>query len=516
MARKGKILIMSPNLKGVKGGVNRIQPSLGVGYLAAVLEREGHEVHIRDTALEGHGNEVLLEDGKTIMRGESDAEIAKYVSSLGPDIVGISVLFSNLAEHAHKIAKIVKETDPDIKVVMGGNHITNSARDYIYALTPGNEDSNLGRIFSDMEDRNIDYAMAGECDFQFAELVDALLNKKDPKNIAGLVYRKPGCGTPDANVTVNPNFSDRPDIRRLPHPARHLMNMEGYFKIDLFHSTKSHSERVLNVMAARGCPEKCAFCTTPSTWGNRIRWRDPLDIYEEIVSCVERYGIGEIQFEDDTLTSSKAHIMDLCELMEPLGIPWCTPNGTKVNYYMEHQLEMFRRMAKAGCYQVTFGCESGVQRVLDRIVRKNLRIEQIPRAIDNAKKAGLLVHTFWIVGFPGETRREMEETVEFAARAGADSYSISTFSPLPGTPIYRQVVKENLWWDPEVRTKDMLFRNSLIRVDEFSGPEEFQAWVDEKNAHLNGLLEEKDPERAKWVRESNARRLRHEAKFKYT
>jgi len=507
---------MSPNLKGVKGGVNRIQPSLGLGYLAAVLEREGHEVHIRDTALEGHDNELLLKDGKTIMRGESDAEIGKYVLSLGPDIVGISILFSNLAEHAHRIAKIVKEVDPGIKVVMGGNHITNSARDYIYALTPGNEDSNLERTFSDMEDRNVDYAMAGECDFQFAELVNALLNKEDPKKIAGLVYRRKENGASEGNVAVNPNFSERPDMGKLPHPARHLMNMEGYFKIDLFHSTKSHSERVLNVMAARGCPEKCTFCTTPSMWGNRIRWRDPRDIYEEISSCVERYNIGEIQFEDDTLTSSKAHMMALCDLMEPLGIPWCTPNGTKINYYMKHQPEMFGRMVKAGCYQITFGCESGVQRVLDQIIRKNLRTEQIPRAIDNAKKAGLLVHTFWIVGFPGETRDEMERTIEFASMSGADSFSVSTYSPLPGTSIYRKVMKERLWWDPDVRTKDMLFRNSLIRVDGFDNPEEFQTWIDEKNAYLNDLLEKKDPERAKWVRASKARRLRHEAKFKYT
>ena len=188
MTKKGRVLLISPNLKGMKGGINRIQPSLGIGYLAAVLEKEGHEVFVRDTALEGHDNEVVLKDGRTIVIGEPDESIANYIASINPDIVGISVLFSNLAEHAHTIAGIVKEVSSGSKVILGGNHISNAALDYLYALA--NKDSNLKRTLCDMEDYNIDYAIAGESDFQFAILVNALINGQDTTNIEGLIYRK--------------------------------------------------------------------------------------------------------------------------------------------------------------------------------------------------------------------------------------------------------------------------------------------------------------------------------------
>ncbi|QPJ64473.1 MAG: radical SAM protein [Candidatus Nitrohelix vancouverensis] len=491
--KKGRILLISPNLRGVDGGINRIQPGLGVGYLAAVLEREGHEVYIRDTALEGHSNKILQPDGQTILIGETDEQIASFISDLKPDIVGISVLFSNLAEHAHTVARIIKEVNPAIHVVMGGNHTTNATSDYEFSMVPGNDGFEVFRASHDIEDPNIDYAMAGECDFAFAELVQALLEGSSPNAISGLIYHK------DGRIVVNPR-PPRADITKLPHPARHLMNMEGYFKIGLFHSTKSLSSRVLNVMASRGCPEVCTFCTTPEMWGAKVRWREPQDIFEEIRSGIEQFGIEEVQFEDDTLTANRPHLMELCDLIEPLEIPWCTPNGTKVNYHLKKQPSMFRRMKEAGCYQITLACETGVQRIMDDVIKKNLLLEEIQPAIENAKGAGLLVHTFWIVGFPGETREEMERTIEFASHSGADSYTISILNPLPGTPNYRHVVKNNLWWDPNRGIRDMLFRNSLIQTDGFSSSDEFQGWVNKQNIYLNGLVAINNPERAALVR----------------
>lgn len=495
MTKQGKVLLMTPNLKGIKGGVNRIQPSLGIGYLAAVLLRDGHEVHVRDTALEGYDNQVPLEDGRTLVIGQSDKEIADYVVDIGPDIVGISVLFSNLAGHAHDIARIVKEVKPDAYVIVGGNHISNAAKDYAYARIKGNKGSVLEQtLIQEMLDANIDYAMSGEADFEFAKLVDRLLNVQEPIDVKNLFYRENG----GIEFTSPPptRIDKRFGLENLPHPARHLFDMEHYFSVDAFHSAQSSSDRVLNVMASRGCPEVCTFCTTPDMWGSKVRWRNPQDIIKEIKDGVEAYKIGEIQFEDDTLTANYRLLTELCDLLEPLGVPWCTPNGTKVNYHMRLQPEMYRRMKESGCYQITLACETGVQRVMDEVIGKKLNVDQIKPAIENAKKAGMFVHTFWIAGYPGETREEMGETIRFAAESGADSYSVSILSPLPGTPIYRQVIEQNLWW-PEVRgIQDMTYRTSLVRVDGFSGPKEFERWVEQQNRYLRGLLEQRDPTRA--------------------
>jgi radical SAM superfamily enzyme YgiQ (UPF0313 family) len=492
MSKKGKILLISPNLKGIQGGINRIQPGLGIGYLAAVLEQNGHEVYVRDTALEGHNNVQILDSKKTIEIGESDDAISNYISQLNPDIIGISVLFSNLADHAYQVSKIAKKVNPKIHVILGGNHVTNAISDYNYGISSNADTSQFENPLSDIDGKNIDYLMVGESEYQFLDLVNALMNNKNPDGLSGLVSRKKGA----YGMVVNSNKSST-NLKDLPHPARHLMNMEGYFKIGLFHSTKSHSNRVLNVMASRGCPEVCSFCTTPEMWGTQVRWRDPQDIFEEIKNGIDQLGIGEVQFEDDTLTANRPHLMELCDLIEPLGIPWCTPNGTKLNYHMKQQPDMFKRMQLSGCYQITFAAETGVQRVMDAIVKKKLLIEQIKPAIENAKEAGMLVHTFWIVGFPGETREEMEKTIEFAAGSGADSYSVAILTPLPGTPVFRKVVENNLWWDSTRGIKDMLYRNSLIKVDGFKSSEEFQKWVNEQNYSLNSLLEKNDPQRAK-------------------
>ena len=171
-------------------------------------------------------------------------------------------------------------------------------------------------------------------------------------------------------------------------------------------------------MASRGCPEKCTFCTTPEMWGSKVRWRDTEDIAREIREAKAKYNIGEIQFEDDTITARKKNLLELCTELEKIGLPWCTPNGTKTNYHLATQPEMYKAMADAGCYQITLACESGVQRILDDVINKRLPRETIYPSIENAKKAGMLVHTFWILGFPGETYEEMQRTIKFAFNSG--------------------------------------------------------------------------------------------------
>ena len=126
---------------------------------------------------------------------------------------------------------------------------------------------------------------------------------------------------------------------------------------------------------------------------------------------------------------------------------------------------------------------------------EKLKLCEIATAVENAKKAGLFVHTFWIAGFPGETRDDIEETMTFAASIGADSYSVSILSPLPGTLVYREVVEKQLWWPQVSGLENMTFRSSLIKVDGFDGPEAFESWVDTHNIRLNELLLKKDPER---------------------
>ena len=131
--KKAKVLLVAPNMVGMSDGLNRIQPSLGLMLIASVLLDNGHDVRIHDTGLAGWDNRKQIEpikDPKKIEIGQSDEEIKKYIRDYSPDIVAISVLFSNFLDSAHSVARIAKEVNKNITVILGGNHISNSVIDY--------------------------------------------------------------------------------------------------------------------------------------------------------------------------------------------------------------------------------------------------------------------------------------------------------------------------------------------------------------------------------------------------
>jgi len=488
--KKAKVLLLGPNLKGMQHGLNRIQPPLGLMLSASVMRSEGHQVKIHDTALEGWSNRVPINNGMAMI-GQSDNEIAKLIEDYQPDIVGISALFSNLMDSAHNVASIVKKVNNDIFVILGGNHISSSVRDYEYALIA--RDKLFHASIPDLEDKNIDFAMFGEVEFEFAKLVNLLVNKESLDGVRGLIYR---------NHQANKYYISKPpkqilDLDLLPLPARDIVNMEGYFDIGAFHSPKSKSKRVLSLMASRGCPEKCRFCTTPDMWGAKVRWRSTANIITEIKNNISDFNIGELQFEDDTITARRTNLLELCSELEKIGLPWCTPNGVKADYHASYQQEMFKAMYDSGCYQITLACETGVQSVMDNIINKKLEIESLRPAIENAKKSGMLVHTFWILGFPGETYENIQQTVDFAMKSGADSYSFAILSPLPGTPIFREVIKNNLFWEG-TDINDLMYRSSLIKVDGFDCAEQFEQFVTQVNVDANNMLLTNDPERFRY------------------
>ena len=187
--KKAKVLLISPNIVGSKNGINRLYPGMGIACLASQLRKAGHQVIVRDTALEGWKNEKPLENNEnSIIIGESDDQIAEYVRSVDPDIVGISFIFSSSLDSVKNTAKIVKSVNPKIPVVIGGNHVTNVVKDYYYALDNKLQDSLFEYFFrSDICDENIDYAVLGEGDFVFVELVERLINKQDVTGINNLI-----------------------------------------------------------------------------------------------------------------------------------------------------------------------------------------------------------------------------------------------------------------------------------------------------------------------------------------
>jgi len=152
--KKAKVLLIAPNMVGMSDGLNRIQPSLGLMLIASTLLEHGHDVKIHDTGLAGWNNRRLInptKDPKKIEIGQSDEDIKKYIQDYSPNIIAISVLFSNFLDSAHTVARIAKEVNKNITVILGGNHITNSVIDYGFSKDPK---SNLHDYIPDLEEAN--------------------------------------------------------------------------------------------------------------------------------------------------------------------------------------------------------------------------------------------------------------------------------------------------------------------------------------------------------------------------
>lgn len=482
-----RIALISPNMLGTVDGVNRIAPGHGIAIIGAMLRQAGHEVFIRDTALEGYENRDVL-FGNTCRIGESDEHIKAWIEEISPDYLGVSVPFSSMITHAVRCTALAKEVDASIVTMLGGSHVNGAVNALVaygdssvvdFIRTPGNG----------IPSKTVDFLTHGECEEAIVEFIGDHSNGQDYTSCPGVVY-----WDDNSRLYVNPRPTPIADLDALPDEARDLMNLQKYWDIGLFHSAKGDASSY-NVLATRGCPEQCAFCSTSFTFGRKVRWRDPEKIYREILQYKELYGITEIQFDDDNITANYSQLMRLTGYLKRLGLKWCTPNGVKVNYHLGKQREMLQAMKDSGCYQITFAVESGVQRILDDVIHKNLKLDVVKPTIQTAIDVGMFVHTFFIVGFPGETREEIEKTVAFAEESGADSFSLAIFTPLPGTYLYDKVRRENLWWDGEQVADDYLFTRSQIRVDGFSSAEELETWVEDANVHLNSLLAKRDPAR---------------------
>ena len=200
-----KVLLISPNVLGLRDGINRIQPGLGIMYIAAVLEERGFQVSIRDTAVEGYDRKVDSSIHPSVMMiGESEDSIRNFIDDYSPDMIGISVLFYNQAPQIHTIARLARSYNPKMPVVIGGNQVSEK-----YAEL--------------MKDANIDFAMINECDLNFADFVEAYFSNRDYMKTPGLVHRT------NSGLSVNNPNKRVQDLDGLPFPARHLVNMEKYF-----------------------------------------------------------------------------------------------------------------------------------------------------------------------------------------------------------------------------------------------------------------------------------------------
>ncbi|MBL7206661.1 MAG: cobalamin-dependent protein [Candidatus Aenigmarchaeota archaeon] len=426
---------------GERGGKLAVHP-IGIAYIAAVLEKNGYEVKILDALVEGYENEEPVRDchsGKIIRYGLSYKEIKYRIQEFNPDVVGISCLQSTRHIEAHKVCSIAKEVNPNIIVLIGGGHPT--------ALPK-----------TTLKDKNIDYVVIGEGEHTTLELLKALENKNSLKEINGIGYKE------NEKIIIQPKIKWIENLNELPMPTWHLLPMEKYMEIGMSPGRMLKNRRWVTMYTSRGCPNSCSYCPANKVWGNRFRWRSPESIITEMEFLIKEYGIKEFQFEDSNMTVDKKRMMKFCDeiIKRNLDISWSMPHGTAIGTLDE---ELLRKMKDSGCYALYLAIESAEQEILNS-VSKPLKITEVRPVIEMCKKIGFHLIGYFMLGFPGETMKNINNTIDFAESLDLDGVSFFISTPLPGTVFYREC-KEKGYLRKGFKFEDARYGVGNIVTEEF-------------------------------------------------
>ena len=412
-------LINPPRIHPKLWGKPSVFQPLDIAYVAALLEKQ-HEVLIIDAPTEGWENLEEI-DATKYRQGLSNEEIATKVKHWSPRVVGVTVPFSGWWKSTYELISAVKSINQDIIIVVLGLHP--SARPKECLANP-----------------NVDFVVIGEPEQTMFELVDVL----EQKNLEGIEKVK-GIGfVKNGKTVITPLRPPIEDLDSLPFPARHLLPMDKYFEAVKETPLRGEIRKPWVMMiTSRGCPYDCVFCSIHNVMGKKWRGRSPQNVVDEINQLVHTYKIKQIDFYDDNMTLNKKRMETICDLIvkEGLDIEWYTPNGVRADTLDENLL---KKMKASGCKKIRIAPESGVQNVLDKIVKKNLNLKDVEKAVVLSKKVGIKVGCFFVMGLIGETKEDINETIRYAYKLkslGADRFYFSVAMPVYGTELYEQAKK---------------------------------------------------------------------------
>ncbi|MBI5892615.1 MAG: cobalamin B12-binding domain-containing protein [Deltaproteobacteria bacterium] len=434
-----RILLIQPNMKVATSGQRIVYPPLGIMYIASVLEQKGYKVRILDCHAEGLDRDVDMIDGYVDVGIPMD-DVRKRIQEFRPDCVGISCNFSVMVASMNETAKLVKELFPKTAVIVGGNHASSMPEEV-------------------MENPCVDYVMVGESELTFPMLLNKIDQGIGFESVPGLVWRK------DSGLIKNPPGGYIKDLDSLPMPAWHLFPYEKYSRTYKPHTvTWGKPEAMPSILTSRGCAGTCIFCSVHKTMGRKFRARNLDKVFEEIRFLVDKYHISKLMIVDDNFTHDRKRTKQFCDEFKKynFGIEiyfqvlalWCMDE------------ELIDKLYDIGCTHMGFALESGVQEVLTNIVKKPLKLDRAMELLRYAKQKGIHLTGTFVIGFPGETKKDIQRSLYMANYSGLfDSREIYIATPLPGSEMFDICKKNNLFVDnfsysrvevvkPNITTKD--------------------------------------------------------------
>ncbi len=381
-------------------------PAVGLGYIGAVLKKEGYDASVHDMYFQS-----WQEVEATIKKGE-------------PQIVGITCLTEG-RQNAFKLARLIKSINSQIKVVLGGHHAT-----YMWEQV--------------LKNYQVDVIVIGEGEITFLELVKALEKGSDLNGVKGIAFRENG------RLIKTPRRPEISDLDQVPYPLYRHFDFESYpnYRLKMAFEKRAADDmgRYISIVTSRGCPANCLFCSTSNFWGRKWRPRSAENVLDEIEMLYKDYNARYINFADDAFTVDPERVIAICKgiVKRKLNIVWdCT---TRVNFVSGEMLEWMKR---SGCFFLSFGIESGCTSILKNI-NKRITIPQIETAFKLAKKAGLRTVAFIMVGNPGENEASIKETAALLDVIKPWQTGVVVTMVFPGTALYdlakqRGFIDDDYW-----------------------------------------------------------------------
>lgn len=378
------------------GSVGGHLPPLGLACIGSFLRKNGFSVSIIDAPAMNMGIEDIIKKIKTTKS------------------IGISSITSTF-HLAVLLAEKIKEIYLDKLIIIGGHHATILSEeimrenDCFDILVYGEGEGTCLEIMEQFKKNDFDKN-------QF------LSNTQILKDIKGIVFREKN------EIIKNPHREHIENLDVLPYPAWDLLPMDKYIPLPNQYKRKP----VVSMVVIRGCPYHCTFCSSSAMFGRKIRAHSPKRVVEQIKYVIDKFGAKEISFWDDMMTVNKNWMNELCDMLidQKIDITWtCYSRVDAVNR------KNLQKMADAGCWNIFYGYESGVQELLNNI-KKGITIQQIRDANKWTKESGIEVRASFMIALPGETPQLAQKTIDFAIGLEPEYAQFSITTPYPKTELY--------------------------------------------------------------------------------
>ena len=449
MAKTDIILIdPSPNRPGTIASPKKAGclPHLGLLSIAAVLEKEEYSVKYIDARA----------------LGLNIHECCNEVVKQRPRYVGITSITPTIS-NAASLAEAIK-AELDVPIILGGVHVT--------ALPEVTMETY----------RQFDVAIIGEGEETIVELLKTIDGGESLDNVDGLVYRQ------GERVLTTKHREMIKDLDTLPLPAWHLLpDITKYYQQNYAGANRLPSN---HVMTSRGCYGKCIFCDR-SVSGQIVRTHSVDYVLDMIDVLHNKYGIRDITMHDEVFICKKKRINEICDRLieKKWDLTWSCE--ARVNNVGNGDLELLKKMKRAGCWRIAYGIESGSQDVLD-FIKKDITLEQIERAVKLTREAGIKAYGFFMFGHPTETKERMLETVNLLSRLNITDFGLTYFIPYPGSYSYKIAKKyghfNDDWetWDvgqPDtfvpygVTKEELLHYKKLAQLKFYLRPQVIYSWI---------------------------------------